>query len=95
MTLITTFGQLLRVVFVLAIFVNGASAQVTDSAEQADNNPAASTDAGGATAIPGAAELEAGDYAGAIEKTRQALACLLYTSPSPRDLSTSRMPSSA
>ena len=25
----------------------------------------------------------------------QALACLLYTSPSPRDLSTSRMPSSA
>ena len=26
---------------------------------------------------------------------RQALSCLLYTSPSPRDLSTSRMPSSA
>ena len=25
----------------------------------------------------------------------QAIACLLYTSPSPRDLSTSRMPSSA
>ena len=25
----------------------------------------------------------------------QAVACLLYTSPSPRDLSTSRMPSSA
>ena len=25
----------------------------------------------------------------------EALACLLYTSPSPRDLSTSRMPSSA
>ena len=29
------------------------------------------------------------------EKTRQDIACLLYTSPSPRDLSTSRMPSSA
>ena len=27
--------------------------------------------------------------------TTVALACLLYTSPSPRDLSTSRMPSSA
>ena len=28
-------------------------------------------------------------------KTRRDKACLLYTSPSPRDLSTSRMPSSA
>ena len=27
--------------------------------------------------------------------TLQSMACLLYTSPSPRDLSTSRMPSSA
>ena len=31
----------------------------------------------------------------AIEKSRVVRACLLYTSPSPRDLSTSRMPSSA
>ena len=29
------------------------------------------------------------------QKRRMANACLLYTSPSPRDLSTSRMPSSA
>ena len=29
------------------------------------------------------------------EKVRQLESCLLYTSPSPRDLSTSRMPSSA
>ena len=29
------------------------------------------------------------------EHAAQAMACLLYTSPSPRDLSTSRMPSSA
>ena len=28
-------------------------------------------------------------------KKRMAITCLLYTSPSPRDLSTSRMPSSA
>jgi len=28
-------------------------------------------------------------------ETREASICLLYTSPSPRDLSTSRMPSSA
>ena len=34
---------------------------------------------------------EASEYAGLIE----GLICLLYTSPSPRDLSTSRMPSSA
>ena len=30
-----------------------------------------------------------------VEVTPQYVACLLYTSPSPRDLSTSRMPSSA
>ena len=29
------------------------------------------------------------------DKTLHAIICLLYTSPSPRDLSTSRMPSSA
>ena len=29
------------------------------------------------------------------DKTRLIFPCLLYTSPSPRDLSTSRMPSSA
>ena len=36
--------------------------------------------------------VQAGDR---IEIYRPLLACLLYTSPSPRDLSTSRMPSSA
>jgi len=30
-----------------------------------------------------------------VDKNHQILNCLLYTSPSPRDLSTSRMPSSA
>ena len=30
-----------------------------------------------------------------VEQFRPSKACLLYTSPSPRDLSTSRMPSSA
>ena len=30
-----------------------------------------------------------------VEITKRTLNCLLYTSPSPRDLSTSRMPSSA
>ena len=33
------------------------------------------------------------DHVGAIHE--RVLSCLLYTSPSPRDLSTSRMPSSA
>ena len=32
---------------------------------------------------------------GEVVDTNQAIVCLLYTSPSPRDLSTSRMPSSA
>ena len=34
------------------------------------------------------------DYYGTLTPINQ-MACLLYTSPSPRDLSTSRMPSSA
>ena len=38
-----------------------------------------------------AAKGENSDY----EKTEVEVRCLLYTSPSPRDLSTSRMPSSA
>ena len=45
---------------------------------------------------------EAGEVANKVKKilrdgnfNREAIACLLYTSPSPRDLSTSRMPSSA
>ena len=36
-----------------------------------------------------------GSKAGLFEALGQDLLCLLYTSPSPRDLSTSRMPSSA
>ena len=37
----------------------------------------------------------ASTISGAIIALVGAMACLLYTSPSPRDLSTSRMPSSA
>ena len=33
--------------------------------------------------------------AGSKDKEKKPITCLLYTSPSPRDLSTSRMPSSA
>ena len=35
------------------------------------------------------------DYAAEVKACALGQACLLYTSPSPRDLSTSRMPSSA
>ena len=35
------------------------------------------------------------DILGAVKKFENCYICLLYTSPSPRDLSTSRMPSSA
>ena len=34
-------------------------------------------------------------YASDLSSIEEVLSCLLYTSPSPRDLSTSRMPSSA
>ena len=34
-------------------------------------------------------------YEAIVEAPDEDIACLLYTSPSPRDLSTSRMPSSA
>ena len=36
-----------------------------------------------------------GNFKGAIDDKMKANACLLYTSPSPRDRSLSRMPSSA
>ena len=57
----------------------------------------------GSVAIVGMGETEVGALPGqgstelCAEAARRALvdACLLYTSPSPRDLSTSRMPSSA
>ena len=39
--------------------------------------------------------LESYDIAECLKEFIQNLHCLLYTSPSPRDLSTSRMPSSA
>ena len=42
-------------------------------------------------AVLASARMEPGDALISIED----MACLLYTSPSPRDLSTSRMPSSA
>ena len=39
--------------------------------------------------------LKAKDFENAVEIFTELEICLLYTSPSPRDLSTSRMPSSA
>ena len=38
---------------------------------------------------------EGGSEGGGVGNNARGTACLLYTSPSPRDLSTSRMPSSA
>ena len=40
-------------------------------------------------------EKDAKDYVTEIDRSAELMICLLYTSPSPRDLSTSRMPSSA
>ena len=42
-----------------------------------------------------ATDASASDVSDKIKDALMAKACLLYTSPSPRDLSTSRMPSSA
>ena len=44
--------------------------------------------------LHGASQYVNQDFEGQIEET-ESISCLLYTSPSPRDLSTSRMPSSA
>ena len=43
----------------------------------------------------GAERVEVGRVASAADGIARVEGCLLYTSPSPRDLSTSRMPSSA
>ena len=43
----------------------------------------------------GLAEMLKGGVIMDVTDAKQAKICLLYTSPSPRDLSTSRMPSSA
>ena len=40
-------------------------------------------------------ELDSMDFLDIVMELRKRYNCLLYTSPSPRDLSTSRMPSSA
>ena len=51
------------------------------------------------TALDSMTVLELNELVKSIEEkfgvSAAAMACLLYTSPSPRDLSTSRMPSSA
>ena len=44
---------------------------------------------------PGVTTLHLDKLAEAYIRDHKAIPCLLYTSPSPRDLSTSRMPSSA
>ena len=49
---------------------------------------------GVATLLAGTGEPQAAGFA-LKEQSTTAQGCLLYTSPSPRDLSTSRMPSSA
>ena len=51
--------------------------------------------AGMKDALDGEMQLDQDSMMQAIQTFVQRQACLLYTSPSPRDLSTSRMPSSA
>ena len=46
-------------------------------------------------ALPDAPAFDVDQAARHLSEAIQARTCLLYTSPSPRDLSTSRMPSSA
>ena len=57
---------------------------VQDVLEYLDINPVTVVTVKNNQVVPEDEEVENGDYI-----------CLLYTSPSPRDLSTSRMPSSA
>ena len=48
-----------------------------------------------ALGIKGLSKVRSARGANQLAAVAMGLACLLYTSPSPRDLSTSRMPSSA
>ena len=71
-----------------------------DNSSTADNSAAASTEAGtdGTQAAASAADIKVGViYIGDENEgyTAAHMACLLYTSPSPRDGLLSRMPSSA
>ena len=59
------------------------------------SNYRAGVNAGDTIASGGNYNVTIGDDAGTALNTGDANVCLLYTSPSPRDLSTSRMPSSA
>ena len=73
------------VTFQIAVVNNGA-AQATN-VSLTDSLPAGFTLTGNTTSQ--------GTYAGGVWTIGTLNVCLLYTSPSPRDLSTSRMPSSA
>ena len=58
-------------------------------------NPSAAAEAAGAPAIADISKLAPGEMIIVEWRGTPIYVCLLYTSPSPQDLSTSRMPSSA
>ena len=83
-TLVVVVASPVAVAVVMADAVELAE-PVVDGSGVADDNPdAAAADVATATAL-----------AAGTQSLPAAAGCLLYTSPSPRDLSTSRMPSSA
>ena len=80
----------------LAYLQGGNARQIADAAAFALKNMLglACDPVGGLVEVPCIKRNVAGAV-NALTSAQLAMACLLYTSPSPRDLSTSRMPSSA
>ena len=85
---------LLFSVFAMVVVACGGDTAEEEVAEEAPETTAApaTTAAAAEEAAPSGPD---GVYKMAIFSDPQSNNCLLYTSPSPRDLSTSRMPSSA
>ena len=84
-------GHLLRAGHQVCLFTRGKQ-PLPDGVEHIRGDR---SDAGGLAALKGRQFDVIVDSSGRTLADTQSVVCLLYTSPSPRDLSTSRMPSSA
>ena len=93
--------SLAKVLFAQDVTLMGRLTDIDERIKKDGLDVLASADAKGFRALsrapPTFADMDAGTFARALsaEAGRKSKACLLYTSPSPRDATLSRMPSSA
>ena len=85
--------QLLTAMLAATALTFTACSQAKDAANSAKDATVSAADKAGNAAKDAAAATK--DAGGAMVDKADAMACLLYTSPSPRDATLSRMPSSA